>query len=145
MKLYFTDPIKALYMMREFGVKVGFYEPNYDKKTTHKIKDGFITEIGDMFIEYSISELFEVISHSLNEGNDLKDCLMTDLYVKEESESIFLPKEGDYGMWSKLERPMTFRQRSKWKEFNNGGYFSDTAEIIMRDGKCFFTGEIENE
>ena len=114
MKLYFTCPLKAAYMAKEFGVTIY----GLTGKTRHPLSSDW-----DRVINFRC-------------GN---------MYVAKKSESIFLPLDGDFGMWSKLERPMTYRQRSKWKEFNNGGYFSDTAEIIMRDNKHFFMPEVEGE
>lgn len=77
MKLYFTDPIKALYMMKEFGV---IFE--------------MIDYLDDNLKEESYGELLEYAESFKKEFADKNK-----IYVAKESESIFEPKEGDLSIY----------------------------------------------
>lgn len=77
-KLYYTCPIQALYMIKEFGVE-------------------FVYENGDGIVNLQNLELFAVF--------DIKSLIddfknFGKIYVVKESEYIFEPKQGDMGIES---------------------------------------------
>lgn len=123
-RLYYTCPIKALYMMKEFEVKIEQLV-NY-------------SELPRKFIDVSIKEMIDDILPYFNPKYEMQNRL----YTKKESEHIFEPKHLDYRM----------------SQFDSGGYKSVSmylmqngnhqlykTEIILRNGKQFFSPEVENE
>ncbi len=129
-KLYFTDPIKALYMMKEFGIK--FYadtESGLINFADFEVCEGAI----------SIEELFKTIK-----------TYPKKLYIAKESEHIFEPKEGDIGAYFKNNK-ILFANLLKegtvsvWIEAidRRVDWVSDQVVITMRDGKHFFNAENE--
>jgi hypothetical protein len=137
---YFKDPIIALYMMREFDVKI-----------TQK----------DNFPELTISTV------DLNEEEVTEDLscwnpnfeMQNRLYVRKESEHIFKPQKGDDGKpknylesiplrccednnnrltWNTVDRIKPARQI--YCEIDN-----QSVAIVFRGYKHFFSGDIENE
>ena len=105
-----------------------------------------------MNIEFGVKCDTEIkLSVDLSNDNYLKNMTpaITKIYVAQESEHIFEPKEGDIGQM-KAEGARFFvkySERSKeWKEWHGGGYYSDKngSDIIYRNGKHFFNPKEEN-
>ena len=125
-QLYFTNPIKALYMMKEFGVNfIAGDQVHYDYSTC---------------LPYTLEHLSK----------------REKFYVVKESEHIFEPKERDLINYKSrsgknkitatyLESFIDDDNQAKWKLQSQGMnspkiYRIDQKpyEIIMRDGKQFF-------
>lgn len=146
-RLYFTCPIKALYMMKEFGVEFECQHENFDDKD-----DGFTEPYFDFrFLEI---EQPETIGTLLDYIDNLGR-----IYVAAESESIFEPQEDDIGLlikkWGKREEyyiverkhwgNMNFKHNYKWFKGKEEVCTTEKVEITMRDNKQFFTPEVEND
>lgn len=118
-KLYYTCPIKALYMMVEFGVE-------------------FVYENEDGIVNLQNLELFAVF--------DIKSLIddfknFGKIYVAKESEYIFEPKEGDYGIIKgRIGNSFSRFHQDDWVSHANIGIL---PSIIMRDVKQFFMPEQE--
>lgn len=127
-KYYYTCPIKALYMMKEFGVK---FELGYGAFRNYKIEDN------------SIHSIREFINDCLDYGQDFRKFC-----VSEESEHIFEPKEGDVGLLDN--RHSAIFQGGSWRYdemiSDSKPYFEKEhrGKIIMRDNKQFFMPKEEN-
>jgi hypothetical protein len=113
-KLYFDCPIQALYMMKEFGV---------------------ICDLDNLNLSNQSSELLP-----LSELMALKK-----IYVSKESEHIFEPKLFDWGKIKEMPSCFVKYNGNEWKEIYGGGYRTDNdgSEIVMRDGKQFFSPKSE--
>jgi hypothetical protein len=122
-RLFFTDPLKALYMMKEFGVK--FYTKGFlDVESDFLEKElGFHLEIRTLY-----NKLCQV---------NLK------IYVAKESEHIFEPKKGDEGRW--LRKIGAHYANYNGEQWVSAGIEPNPPEIIMRDNKQFFMPEVEND
>ena len=131
-RFYYNCPIKALYMMREFGVE-------------------FVTKRGNRYSEKVIAEFV----HDSCYGEIEDDAF----YVAKESEEIFRAKEGDFVTNSLLEGesrhchgfvgPANSLMSDVslmviTPERHNGkSYFVESKSqltVIMRNNKQFFTG-----
>lgn len=137
-RLYFTCRIKALYMMKEFGVKFEWRQ---------KVK---CSEY-DIFHEYKVGDL---ISDELKYGK-ISDAI----YVAIESEHIFEPEEGDIGLltekWSRGEEyyiverkhwgSLNLKHNYKWFKGKEEVCTTKKVEITMRDNTQFFMPEVEND
>lgn len=118
-KYYYDCPIKAIYMMREFGIEI------------------YILIDGD--------QRMNLLDFELN-GNYLHDALDEldysregyKFYVAKESESIFEPKDDDFGI-DNLNQPMTFNDGS-WFDVRLQDWIDPYTDIkiTMRDTKHFF-------
>lgn len=129
-KLYFTDPIKALYTMREFGVKfyiLGAVVSTVDLHTGKK------TFVGQIQIDFQEEYLDQVLGSSADIGN-----LKGKIYVAKESEHIFEPKDGDIGI--RNDEILSYKN-CHWNIMVSGKL---EVDIIMRDGKHFFNPENED-
>lgn len=145
-RLYFTCPIKVLYMAREFGVK---FECKYTPEE--------IAEHEPLHEFYDFNE-------AACESNTIEDLLenlknFRQIYVATESEHIFEPEEGDIGLltekWSRgeeyyiVERKhwgnMNFKHNYKWFKGKEEVCTTNKVEITMRENKQFFMPEVENE
>ena len=120
-RLYFTDPIKTLYMMKEFGVKI-----DIDKREVYENFDPELT------LDSSILERLEKFGK---------------IYVAKESGHIFELKDMDYGI---VKRPLglgfcqySFARGYEGWNYINGGVCKEPVQIIMRDRKQFFQAENE--
>lgn len=120
---YFTCPIQALYMIKEFGVK-------------------FILEDEEQlrsFLGVGLSEEKETFEEKLR--------IKSKYFIAKESEHIFEQKKGDIG----IQQDNGYLAIAKAQEFEdfeeNNGTISPSHywKIIMRDNKHFFIGELENE
>ena len=128
-KYYYNCPIKALYMMREFGVN---------------FSEAHGTNHADKFFQINESELCDFATGVIEDFRGIEQ-----IYVASESEHIFEPKEGDLGQM-KAEKARFFvkynESLKEWKEWHCGGYYSDKngSDIIYRNGKNFFNPKEEN-
>lgn len=140
-RLYFTCPIKALYMMKEFGVKFEWRQ---------KVKASEY----DIFHDWGKTEL-----HTGHTVDDFIDEVKwsNQIYVAVESEHIFEPKEGDldadgfsFTKVMPVENHMTgkidYYTDACWlvkiEEFTRS---KEKSKTIFRDNKQFFMPEVENE
>jgi len=116
---YYTCPIKALYMMKEFGVK--FYTK------------GFLDVESD-FLEKELGFHLEIrtLYNKLCENG-------SKIYVPKELEHIFEPKEGD-----KDENGLFFDGRH-WTDGFSYAISFEQSKTSFRFGKQFFMPEVEND
>jgi hypothetical protein len=114
---YFTCPIQAIYMAKEFGV---------------------VYIVGDQ-AHYSCNDF---LSHTFNHLNRREK-----FYVAEVSESIFEQKKGDIGIRQEDEYIAIAKAQEFEDFEENNGTVSPSRhwKIIMRNNKHFFMGELENE
>ena len=146
-KYFYKCPFQALHMMKEFGIKVGIWEPNYDRKKTHRIKDGFMTEIPDMFIEFSMRDIVGNLNELCDdELKKVEEEFAVNLYVSPDSISLLKPKYNDIGVAMSLasgnyEEGMF--NGTKWI-YRDRDMKNETARIIMREYRPFFVPEAEN-
>ena len=134
-KYYYDCPIQAFYMNKEFGVKfyTTFKSDFLDKKL------GFHVNFRDIY-----NVLIELLGVCNAFSSDNKN------YVEPESEHIFEPKEGDFGIVKNFNPLIFVRFRS---HYNSWGYEGDEyyeqfnnneVNIIYRNGKHFFNPKEEN-
>jgi hypothetical protein len=135
-RYYYTCPIQALYMMKEFGVR---FEIEADKEAYEffGIEKDFIP-----FTNLLIGNLDSIGDLNLNLGK---------IYVAKESEHIFKLKEGDIvsdgELFGKLCSKSPYEARSAFSIDDEGGTRvckDSELEIIMRDNKQFFMPEVED-
>lgn len=131
-RLYFSDPIVALYMMKEFGVDLQFKKP-FDNRSGER----FI-ELGDLWIsdvDCTNHDEFRLVS--LLSANDIPR-----IYVSPKSKSIFDPQEGDRGTHAKLKDDEFFfwhRRNNIWIASNSANAaFDKHISIVMRGNRLFF-------
>jgi hypothetical protein len=118
-RYYYTCPIKALYMMKEFEVL--FYLDDGESSTHPFIRND--------------EDEFEIADHEL-----LKRCEgYNKIYIEEESEHIFEPKKGD-----KDENGLFFDGKH-WTDGISYAISSEQSKTSFRFGKQFFMPEVENE
>jgi hypothetical protein len=155
-RLYFTCPIKALYMMKEFGVE--FYIEGKQLSSCN-LSTGEVDK-NEKTIQIDFEE--EYLDQILGSFAQIKN-LESKIYVTPESERIFeLQKEDLINYKSRsgknkitatyLESFVDCEGISKWKLQSQGMnspkiYRIDAREfsIIMRDNQQFFISEVENE
>ena len=143
-RLYFTCPIKALYMMKEFGVK---FECKY---TTEEIA------------EHEPLHEFYDFNEAACESNTIEDLLenlknFRQVYVAPQSEDIFEPQEGDLDaegfcftkgmpvqnhMTGKIDYYTDACWLVKIEEFTRA---KEKSKTIFRGDKQFFMPEVKNE
>jgi len=119
---YYTCPIKALYMMKEFKMFASDKNEN-------------------LFLRYSLFEpdfkLFRILEE------------LDKIYVAKESEHIFEPKKHDLAGFTRDDGISTIAQYDEAKKaFINGSFRilkKYNPKIIMRDNKQFFMPEVEND
>ena len=129
-RLFYTCPIKALYMMQEFGVEFEAEE------------DG---EFYD-FREWGVNS--ETINELLD---DFGKYYPEKIYVKKESESIFKPKDRDVSVDLKGFQPEVFSYEIPSILYPKGAWTlghrmrgADRLATKFRDGKHFFAPENES-
>ena len=120
-RYYYTDLIKALYMMKEFEVK---------------------------FVGLNEKALIKLMHLAINmhEGLSLKDIPEVNLYVAPESENIFEQKKGDIGIQDDGEY-FAIAKAHDIEDFEDNRHTISPSHywtIIMRDSKLFFNPLIEN-
>lgn len=115
-RLYFTCPIKALYIMKEFGVKFECKSEETAIIDEIEQEDATIYDFADWGVDAeSIADLLE----------SFKNDYPKKIYVAAESEHIFELKENDYG--------------------GDFGFTGMSHVILLRDNKQFFMPKVENE
>jgi hypothetical protein len=125
-KYYYTCPIKALYMMKEFGVKFECKDAN-----------------GDV---YDFQEWY-LNSNNISELSLELENFPISIYVKKESEHIFDPKDDDLGigyhtdLWRFDKDRWIFRTDEEYRR----GIILLKIRIIQRDNKQFFMPEVVND
>lgn len=139
---YFTCPIQALYMMKEFGVEFRTKHRNFDVIFFRDFSKMWVDQI-NVDNDSGAVRLVDVINCMDESKNRVNDRI----YVIEESEAIFEQKKGDIG----IQQDHGYLAIAKAQEFEdfeeNNGTVSPSRywKIIMRDNKHFFMGELENE
>lgn len=133
-RLYFIDPIKALYMMREFGVK-------FECKNSDEEMQEYDLSEDDRFYPFESASLPqpEMICDIIDKFDDFRK-----IYVCKESESIFEPREDDPMIHINKDSGNSCYTLQK-RVVKGAIYFRSTNKIIMRNYKHFFSEEIENE
>ena len=146
-KYYYTCPIKALYMMKEFGVEFETYHqskidgrPFFFKKFNDMWVNNVNIDDGDGSVR--LVDLLYCKDESKTRVNDK-------IYVSKESEHIFEPKEGDIGIERNLHSVDTCYFGGKYWAYENEERRStphqQRVKIILREGKQFFMPEVEND
>ena len=121
-RLYYTCPIEALYMMKNFRVE--FYTKHF------------------LDIEYNFREK-ELGAHPTINSiiNDFERDRK--IYVAKESEHIFEPQEGDYGvMTTRLGMSLLIYKNSDWVGHASNGF---EIKICSRNNKQFLMAQKEEE
>ena len=127
---YFDDPLKAAIAMRDWGVKLGFYEPG--EPTIAEFNGGIFTIGNDCFVEINLGYLYERMAFCHRE--DAADEMS--YFIHPDSLSIFEPQDGDMddrgcsffdGVWiAHLASEIT---HTKWLKAGQ--------KIIQRNGSYF--------
>lgn len=107
-KYYYDCPLKALYMNKEFGVK---------------LCEAHGANHADKYYQLDTQTICELITGSFEDFRGIEQ-----IYVSEESNHIFEPKDWD-------------DESSEYAILKNG----QISEIIMRDGKHFFMPKVIEE
>lgn len=149
-RLYFTCPIKALYIIKEFGVQ--FYIEGKQLSSCN-LSTGEVDK-NEKTIRIDFEE--EYLDQILGSFAQIKD-LESKIYVAPKSESIFEPQEGDldaegfcFTKGAAVENHMTgkidYYTDACWlvkiEEFTRS---KEKSKTIFRDNKQFFMPEVENE
>jgi hypothetical protein len=138
---YFTCPIQALYMIKEFGVKFEM------RHTPEQIRDCDLQE-EDIFYPFDHLDIRqpEHIESLVEEFENVKK-----IYVAPKSEAIFEPKERD-GILAYGDTFFSISTEVAERGIFRHGVISldrvqmiDNPQITVRDDKHFFMGELENE
>jgi len=126
-KLYYTDPLAAAYMAREFGVK--FANNNSDSParmdiiTTFSSMDNHVSTIVDCCgIEVDLSDNEEI-------------------YIHPDSLHIFEPMDGDIGL--DTHRIANHFEDGDWTQLGYRGLPNHPVKIIRRNNKPFHWPEEE--
>ena len=123
MRLFYICPIQALYMIKNFGVKL---EVEIDDETYDFQDIGAEAE--------TVSDLLELFKNYPER-----------IYVEKESEVLFEPQEEDIGLSRKGELTI-FNEEERWEGFDcSSSSAMDASKIILREGKQFFAPEVEND
>jgi hypothetical protein len=118
-KYYYTCPIKALYMMKEFGVK---------------FSEAHGANHADRYYQIDEAQLCDFITQAIEDFRGIEQ-----IYVAKESEHIFEPKKGD-----KDENGLFFDGKH-WTDGISYAISSEQSKTSFRFGKQFFMPEVENE
>jgi hypothetical protein len=120
-RYYYTCPIKALYMMKEFGVK---------------FSEAHGANHADRYYQIDEAQLCDFITQAIEDFRGIEQ-----IYVAKESEHIFEPKKRDEGRWA---RPVGAHYANhNGEQWVSAGIEPNPPEIIMRDNKQFFMPEVE--
>jgi len=124
-KYYYTDPIKAAYMMMEFGVKINL------------VSDASGQEIGFEFVTFEGSDdVFKMMHYIYGRAKSYGDGFK----VHPDSEHIFEPRPWDRTIFT--DGAMTSFNRI---EEDETAILLSGEQIIVRDNKHFFMPEVEND
>ena len=121
-KYYYDCPIKALYMMKEFGVK---------------FSEAHGTNHADKFFQINEKELCDFATGVIEDFRGIEQ-----IYVAPESEHIFEPKKGDEGRWARLIGAHYANYNGE--QWVSAGIEEKLPDIIYRNGKHFFNPKEEN-
>lgn len=123
-RLYYDCPIKALYMMREFGVKIEqwkFIAADHEPELEDVQQQEMIQEFHDYNIKTYKEDFF---------------------YISKESEHIFEPQHDDLGLTEKDLLPCIFNYKNNWMGLSIVGDCGiredENCLITMRNNKQFF-------
>ncbi len=141
MKYYYTDPLKAAWMAKEF--KLNFQIPHL-----YKDEDYGMLNVMALQVDASDDETAHYIEAERNngdsfvfEGCDEEDRYSGKYYIHPDYHDLLKPQAGDLlqnGGGGIIE------VMSDGTLFNVLGIYKDTdVEIIQRDGKAFFMPEVE--
>jgi len=143
MRLYYTKPLEAAYMDKEFGVRFVWY-------ASQGYADDWGCQVGEMFdwldayTEYNVDMIRDVFGF-------LDLASPKRIYVHPDDCRIFEPKENDQGVfinaYSKEEFCFYGVLFPEWHSYLKGSKATRGIEplIIRRDGKHFFMPEEEIE
>lgn len=146
-RYYYTHPIKALYMMKEFEVE---FECLSDETV---IVDG-IEQKDELFYDFAD---WGVDAEMISDLLELFEGYPKRIYVKPKSEHIFEPKEGDLDadgfsftkgmpvinhMTGKIDYYTDACWLIKIEEFTES---KEKSKTIFRNNKQFFMPEVKNE
>jgi hypothetical protein len=136
-RYYYTCPIKALYMMKEFGVE---FETKHQSEFNGK---HFFRGLEKLWVDnIDISgDSIRICSLLYLENND-KTCVNNKFYVDKESEHIFEPKKGDLAHYDLNGGSGVYQFTNKPIRWAEG---VTNIQIIRRDNKQFFMPEVEND
>ena len=124
-KYYYNCPIKALYMMREFGVN---------------FSEAHGTNHADKFFQINESELCDFATGVIEDFRGIEQ-----IYVAPESEHIFEPKERDLGIYNGDLWSFIAGEWCYWNNFEDRTKNYDFIKnIVERDNKHFFNPKEEN-
>ena len=121
---YFTCPIQALYMMKEFGIKFINPLPVMDNLTINC----------DTYSNLAI--LLGDLEHLIKRFGKIEIC--------GESEEIFEPRKGDL-ITNDKNQTTTLNYDSHAIDIEQVEFWGTQCSTLMRGNKQFFNGELENE
>lgn len=127
-RMYYTDPLKAAWMAREFGVKY---------------HDTLISPV-----ELTVPDLMDEIRDNLVDGTAFDN-----LYIHPDSYSVFEPQEGDVVTVSNLvatigsisDKTTIWGKMVSGKGVRASFYDSAIDNTIQRNNKAFFMPEVEDD
>ncbi|MBM5783176.1 MAG: hypothetical protein FJ368_07155 [Pelagibacterales bacterium] len=130
-KYYYTCPIKAGYMAEYFGVKMSYLFCDADSWQEYKSTERMRA--------FKLKDYF----------SDSRATLDGKIWVDEEWNSFFEPKEGDKGEERNLHSIEPCYFGGKYWAYENEVFqkppHQQRVNIIMRDGEQFFMPEVEND
>jgi len=139
-RYYYTCPIKALYMMKEFGVEL-YIEGK--QLSSCNLSTGEVDK-NEKIIQIDFEE--EYLDQILGSFGEIRN-LESKIYVKVGSGSIFEPKPYDLRIDNSGDA-CEFQDCHEWiayNEFRSNNPKNHNPKIIMREGKQFFMPEVEND
>jgi len=127
-KLYYTDPLAAAYMAKEFGVKFSA------KLWEHR------EIVEDLFDAYDFIRRYEAQLSSEQPNGPL-------IYIHPDSYHIFEPQDGDWGRTSSGYWCYYEKDNESWWMAGHGltRVEDDLVKIIQRNHKPFFMPESDDE
>lgn len=132
MKLYYDDPLIAVYMVREFGVKF---------KAEHMWCLHDVTSLyGEIEISFEDKTEFD-FGLCLFSNTEIGHTSESILYIHSDSHSIFEPQDGDLIYMKNGSHTMLIDDI--WIENFGDKFDLQLDEIIQRNGKHFFMPNIE--
>jgi hypothetical protein len=145
-RYYYTCPIKALYMMKEFGVQfMTKHKSNFNGEYFFRgFGNLWVTDV-DIDSDCCSLRLIDLLHCKDEDATRFND----EIYVVKESEHIFEPKEGDKGIERNLHsQDLCFYGGKYWRYENEEmqkAPHQQRVDIIIRNNKQFFMPEVEND
>lgn len=124
-RLYYTDPIKVLYMMKEFGVE-------FETELGNKLWKKDLIQDAEDYIYLDPREHGKYFVMQIS--NDEFASKDNDLMLSDDGESFFVED---------VDREVGFTP--DYEPVYDENPYSVNCKIIMRDNKHFFSGETEDE